>query len=421
LQQVVAPGVDASEVLWRVLLGAVRAHWKFADVEALVKAGAPGLEHLRTRADKHSPRRRPRDRFEAEQRMRRQWRLAVEYIENEEPGGRHRSSDGDYLVRLSVLLEGLEAALARADACPGRWSQDGGATDRLVFKALCHLHLQAVNGVVEADQRRLAMTCGIGRETARRALERLAADGWIVQQKLATGPKAAQWSVVMPGVDQLSTSSEFDGAQADSRPTDTAPALRAELLDRLETQIGLQVHDVFTRNGLGHDAGAIWAEIAEGTPEADLQSRTAYPQHRIDKHLRQFDEFDLWPWDAQGTAQTDSGARDLAAELLGVRGYLAERELRYRAERELWGWWLEYVEWLKTPGKVKRKLMSQQWRRRQSPAQLALAIPVETRMHKYGPYPRTGGRADHATARATIAAAESATATVASSTAVLAA
>jgi hypothetical protein len=416
VRQVVAGDVDASAVQWTVLLGAARAHWTYADVEGLVQAAVPGLEHLRTVPAKTtgSTKRLPRSAREADELLRNDWARAIAYIEATETSAHPLDAAGDYTSRLAELVDGLEAALARADACPGRWSQAGGATDRLVFDQLCVLHLQAVTGTVEADQRRLALACGIGRETARRALERLAEDGWIRQESLGAGPKAASWTVVVPPTsDPVSTGQETDGAQVVTRPADAAPTLRAELLDRLQTHIGLQVHDVFTRQGLGHDAGVIWAQIAEGIELLDLQTRTGYPEHRIDQYVGQLHDFGLWHWnDNRGRATTNSSDRDAAAEMLGVRGGLAERQRRYRLERELWAWWIEHVEWLKTPGKTKRKIMSERWRRRHSPAQLAIAMPGLTRTQRYGPYPRRAGRADHDAAKATIAAAERASATI---------
>ena len=52
---------------------------------------------------------------------------------------------------------------------------------------------------VEADIRRLALTCGLDRETARRCLIALAADGWIVRTRaadagIATEVSPAQWA-----------------------------------------------------------------------------------------------------------------------------------------------------------------------------------------------------------------------------------
>ncbi|MFG1913047.1 hypothetical protein [Kribbella sp. NPDC048928] len=425
LQQVVEGPVDGNGVLWSILLGAARAHWTLADVRTLLTTRAPGLEHLRTTVLKTpgSTTRIPRTDGETEAVLTRQWARAVAHIEAAGTGS--NNDDGEFVERAAALASGIEAAQHRADAAPGRWSQSGGATDRLVFDQLCILHLQAVAPAVEADQRRLAMLCGLGRETVRRALERLSHDGWINQTATATGPKAAAWAVAIPcvaeapssdsvdGRDSVSTDNQIPQAQADPRPPHLALTLRTELLARLQSHIALQAHDVFTPQGLGHDAGAIWAQLAEGTDLAELTAKTGYAEPRVTRQVHELHELGMWHWDPNlGTAATEPDRRDEVAGLLGVRGVLAERERSYHFERELWSWWLEHVDWLKTPGKDKRRILSQRWRRRQDPAQLVIAVPGLTRTHKYGPYPRRAGRGAHTLARQVIAAAETAAATV---------
>lgn len=432
LQQTVEAGDDASTVLWSILLGAVRSHWTLADIEAL--SSSPGLEHLRTESAKTGARRIPRSRAVQAEVLRYQWSRAVAYIEATGPTS--TQTNGDFIERAVEIAAGIEAAQQRADAAPGRWSQAGGATDRLVFDALCVLHLQSVAPAVEADQRRLAMICGLGRETVRRALERLAGDAWIAQTAPAAGPKAAAWAVGMPhtkvqpdsGSDTLSTDPQLPRAQADTRPAPGALTLRTDLLDRLQTRIALQAHDVFSSEGLGHDAGAIWAQLDQGTDLFDLAAATGYSQPQINQYVHDLHEAGLWHWDPdQGTATTDSNDRDTAALLLGVAGKLADRQHRYRIERELWAWWLEHLDWLKTSGKQKRRILTQAWKERQQrwlerqgAAQLTIAVPGLTRTQRLGPYPRRDGRADHVTARAMIAAAEAAAATVASTAALAA-
>jgi hypothetical protein len=410
---------DASAVLWSVFLGAARAHWTFNDVAALVQTNAPGLEHLRTKPQSHAPGsvRVPRSASDAAAVLRTQWARAVAYVEATEASAPADDDGPDFIDRVAELVDRIEAAQVRANACPGRWSQAGGATDRLVFDQLCVLQLQAVTDSVEADQRRLALACGIGRETARRALDRLTTDAWILQEALAAGPQAARWAITQVPAEALSTGDEMSGAQADLRPADATLTLRAELLDRLQTTIGLQAHDVFTPAGLGHDAGAVWAQLTSGTQLLELQVHTGYPENRLDRYVDSLHELGLWHWDEDlGQVTTDSTARDTAARSLGIHSTLAERERRYWTERELWSWWQEHVDWLRTPGKAKRKLVNPRWRGRQSPAQLAIAIPGLTRTQRYGPYPRRGGRADHSSARTVVATAGVATAVVPAST-----
>ena len=75
-----AAQVDASATLFRVLLGAAAARWRYADVAALVDA-QPGLEHVRTARDGSGRTRRPSHGAQSPARiLRRQWDKAVRQI-----------------------------------------------------------------------------------------------------------------------------------------------------------------------------------------------------------------------------------------------------------------------------------------------------------------------------------------------------
>lgn len=180
---------DASAVLWRVLTGAAAAHWHYSDV-ARVLDTAPGLEHARTRnEDGRRIARRPDERARV---LRRQWDRAVAYIAS---GRRIVGRDETFDARADAIAAHVLAVQSRADAAPGRWNRGGGPADRRVLDALSILALQALSADLEADTRRLALMAGIGRETARTALLRLAEDDWIIRTNEAEGRSAAHWKI----------------------------------------------------------------------------------------------------------------------------------------------------------------------------------------------------------------------------------
>lgn len=161
-------GADASAHLWRVLIGAASARWHHADVAALVD-DAEGLEHVRTRT---SPRGRiPRPRREQAAILARQWDKAVRYVAT---SSRQIGDDPTFDRRADRIAAHVRDVQEHADAAAGRWTRGGGPADRRVLDVLCVLALHALRGTVEADTRRLALLAGVGRETARTALLRLA-------------------------------------------------------------------------------------------------------------------------------------------------------------------------------------------------------------------------------------------------------
>jgi len=263
-----ASTVDASAVLRRVLVGAAAARWRCADVAALV-AHSPGLEHLRSQGQGPGAARRLRSPGEGRAVLARQWDRAVRWV-----AAHPRASnceDPTFEPRAAALAAQVDATQARADAAAGRWAGPGGPADRRVLDALCLLSLQAVSAVVEADIRRLGLICGIGRETARTALLRLARDGWITRHAPAEGPRAASW-ILNEG---LSTVIDKPGrSQADPRPPGAGPAERNRWLTLLRLRLGAAAHDVFTpAGGLGHVTGQLYATL---TSQPASTSQLAY-------------------------------------------------------------------------------------------------------------------------------------------------
>ncbi|WP_414173005.1 hypothetical protein [Clavibacter tessellarius] len=240
LQEDAAAG-DASAVLRRILVGAAAARWRHADVAERVET-APGLEHVRTAVVRgQRVRRRP---VEAAAVLRRQWDRAVQFVA---ATPRQIGADPTFDARAATIAADVDALQQRADTSAGRWAHGGGPADRRVLDALCVLALQAVRASVEADTRRLALLAGIGRETARTALHRLAADGWIRRERGADGPHGAHWTITpAPALHKEMTTGR---SQADPRPAGAGAALRSLLLDTLTHRISAAAHDLFTPGG----------------------------------------------------------------------------------------------------------------------------------------------------------------------------
>lgn len=376
-------GADASAVLWRVLLGAVAAHWHYADIARLVPT-APGLEHVRTRQE-HG-RRVPRSSAETRRVLRYQWDKAVAHVAR---GRRIVGADDTFDGRAEDIAHQVRDVQERADASPGRWHTGGGPADRRVLDALCILALQAVRASVEADTRRLALMVGVGRETARTALLRLADDGWIVRTRPADGPHAAHWTI--DPRDVLHREPGNARSQAAHRPPSTGTAARNALLLELTDRMHAAAHDLFTPRGLGFHAGNVYARCASTPlPLATLTRLTDIDAARTVATLTQLTEAGVVQLDRGGWRRSTLDVRDAAAAARGIAGQLAARAERYAIERELWAWWLAELDWMNTAPAERSK--------RPAPGQLTLVPDLPPT--GYPIHPRTpDGRADYRTAR----------------------
>ena len=372
LQDDAAAG-DASAALWRVLVGAAAARWRYADVLAL--RDEPGLEHVRT--VRAGSRRTPRPTTGEQSPVRvlaRQWDKAVRYVAaNPRGAGDDPTFDG----RAGAIASLVDALQQRADASPGRWSSGGGPADRRVLDALTILALQAVSASVEADIRRLALLCGIGRETARTALLRLAADGWIANTAAHEGTRAAHWTIDPQNA--LHRDTEMGRSQADPRPEGAGAAHRTHLLSELNDRQQARTHDTFTTGaGLGLHTGNVFARILI-SPTLD-DTRTLRTLHR----------HGLTRWTHNGWTAAPFGARDGVARSIGAAGTLHARERRYALEREVWAWWQGELAWMASPGR-------QRPGRRPSPDAITL---YDDGTNRHGKHPRSSdGRADFRAAR----------------------
>ncbi|QCU79618.1 hypothetical protein E7744_14980 (plasmid) [Citricoccus sp. SGAir0253] len=380
---------DASAVLWRVLIGAAFARWKHADIAALVET-SPGLEHLRTYRHStgtttHRARRTPQD---AAATLARQWAKAVTHVAT---SPRQIGEDPTFDARADAIAAHVRDLQGRADAAAGRWTHGRGPADRRILDVLCLLALQALTPELEADTRRLALLAGLGRETARTALLRLAADGWITQTKAAEGPHGAHWSI-HPHRD-IHSQDLIGRSQADPRPAGAGVAERLTLLATLTERTRACAHDVFTLGpGLGHLAGNLYARTTtEFLSLGDLTAAIGGTLAHTARILDRLTSAGLLIHSPTGWRRHTTDHRHSAAKRLEVDGRLAERAARYRVERELWAWWQAEQAWMTAPRRTAAS-------RRAGPGQLTLTPELGT--NAYGAHPRRAdGKADYRQAR----------------------
>jgi len=384
--------VDASPVLRRVLVGAVAARWRCADIAVLV-ARSPGLEHVRSQGQGPGVARRVRSPGEGRAVLARQWDRAVRWVATHPRAS--NLEDPTFEPRAAALAALVEATQTRADAAAGRWAGPGGPADRRVLDALCVLSLQAVSAVVEADIRRLGLVCGIGRETARTALLRLARDGWVTRHAPADGPRAASW--ILNGA--LSTAIDVPGrSQADPRPPGAGTAERNRWLTLLRTRLGAAAHDVFTpAGGLGHATGQLYATLTSlPASSSQLAHQLGYSPADTGIRLGLLRAVRLARRTSKGWSVVRADRRDAAAARLGVAGRLADRARRYALEREAFAWWTDELTWMHAAHRTAAS-------RRPGLGQLVVLDPADT-VPARPAHPRRGdGRADFAAARRVLA------------------
>ena len=380
--------VDASTVLRRVLVGAAAARWRCADVASLV-AHSPGLEHVRSQGQGPGVPRRVRSPGESRAVLARQWDRAVRWV-----AAHPRASnleDPTFEPRAAALADVVEQVQTRADAAAGRWAGPGGPADRRVLDALCVLSLHAMSTVVEADIRRLGLLCGIGRETARTALLRLARDGWVTRHSPADGPRAASWILN----EALSTAAHVPSRpQADPRPPGAGSAERTRWLTLLRTKLVAVAHDIFTpAGGLGHATGQLYAALStQPASTTQLAYQLGHSPEDTGIRLGLLRAARLARRTPKGWSVVRVDRRDAAALRLGVAGRLADRARRYALEREAFAWWTDELTWMHAP---RRSAAS----RRPGLGQLVVLDPVDT-PPAWPAHPRRGdGRADFAAAR----------------------
>jgi hypothetical protein len=331
------PTGDLSAVLWRVLCGAAAARWRYADLAAL--ADAPGFEHVRSlRAGAMRvprPRRGPASPAAV---LRRQWTRAVHAVAALAPG--QQGADATFETRAEIVTEMVRAVQRRADATPGRWGRSrAGLAQRRVLDALCLFHLQGVRAdEVEADIRRLGLTCGLDRETARRSLLALAADGWIARTRQAAGRRGARWTIDPAGA--VHTRVSVTLSQADPRPAGTGPALRTALLGELTDRLHASAHDAFAhQGGLGLAAGSLYGRLREPLDLLQCAQLQGWSIEQTTSLLQQLNAVGLIEGTGRCWQRTGPEHLDAASAEFGTDGVGQRRADRYALERALWAWW----------------------------------------------------------------------------------
>lgn len=353
----VPAGGDASAVLWAILCGAARARWHHAALATMLDdpAYTPGLEHART--ERAGAGRQPRSPGEPARLLARQWDRAVRWVaaHPNQPG-----TDPTFSPRAFAVTSIVERVQSRADAACGRWSHGGGPADRRVLDAVCLWATQAIQPGVQADIRRLATTCGIGRETARTALIRLADDGWITRLRPAAGPAAATWTID-PDAAIHRALGEARSQAVPPRPSEAPPdpsfgaGLRQTWITTLTTRLGDATHDLFTPAGLGLEAGNIWAATTHQTQTGDeLARHTGTHPASLPHTLDRLCDAGVLEHVHGGVRRPQHDNRQQAAEQRGSAGVLAARAARLERERVAWAWWSAELAWMRQPGRHKR-------------------------------------------------------------------
>jgi DNA-binding IscR family transcriptional regulator len=327
------------------LLSAAVAGWDFTDVVRAART-APGMEHYRTKNTGRGTR-RPRSPEDTRNRLERQWSRAQAYAALYRP--LPRETEPRDLSELQILVDDLDIVLRRISATPGRWRAEAGQSQLSILRALAYLTLQTGKSIVAASIRDLALMTGLGRTTAATALQALSQAGLIQRDAPADGGNAAEWRLTR----SVSTTPNTVRSQPFNNPRPARDLFdrRALLMASLEQALVEGRHDLFTRGGLGHLAGRLYAEIA-GHRQITLSYvakllgvgvvHATTVMSRLRKHR-------LLVKDGVGWTRSRRDLRDAAARVEGVWGALEDRARRYAAERETWAWWQAEVITMSTP------------------------------------------------------------------------
>ena len=380
------PVGDASAVLWRILCAAVTARWQYADILDLLDR--PGLEHARTLNTAGRRQARPGSGPSSPgEILGRQWDRAVTAVSRTPPTPPVvDEGDPTFDARAGAVADLVDAVQRRADLASGRWCSRRGLAQRRVLDVLCLFHLHAVRSEVEADVRRIALTGGLDRETARRALLALADDGWIRRTRPAIGTRAAVWTID-PHV-SIHTPTTRALSQGNPRPPTTGAALRAAATNHLTDRLQAAAHDVFApTGGLGLEAGSAYSRLTEPHTTIALAQSMGWDGATTEHHLHRLAAVGLVTRLRDGWTRTGEQHRDEAASQLGTSGRNQQRAELYQLERALWAWWLAEHAWMCSP-------------RRLPPTANTLAKPRTDPPTTIRPHPRNRRRlADYAAAR----------------------
>jgi len=349
-------GSDPSWTGFACLLSAANAGWTLTDVQHAVKT-APGMEHYRTKNTGRGGRRR-RSAGEARARLERQWDKAVQYAALQRPLPPQKTPED--LTELDAIVTDVAELLDRFRVNPGRWgATEATSNQQTILRALAYLTLQTGKRVVAAAIRDLGPMAGLGRTTAATALTALAEAGYVQRVTASDEGNAAEWRLVStfsttPGTVRSQPLDNPRPPAADQHVVARSVAeifnARALLVSELEGQLTDQRHDLFTRRGLGHLAGKLYA-LLKHYPSVTVETaarllgvtarHTATIMGRLRRHK-------LLVGHREGWARSKQDLRDQAAKVLGVAGTLVARAERYRVEREVWAWWQAEVTTMTT-------------------------------------------------------------------------
>lgn len=347
----ISADTDTSVRLWQIVLSAVKHHWHYNQLTTFIEkhASLPGLAHAVSIRHGHTRIPRPASGSNS---MRavigRMWNKAYTTITSQDKAA-YQNTDSEFIARhnqVTALVDGLYA-----------WNNTrethgtGQASNRRVLNVLCLYALQANQESIQADTRRIALACGLSRQTVATSLHRLEKHGIIQLVKPSSGRVAHEWRLLKTketcGVDS-SVMSNLDTSKY--APTvNTLSTLRDSLIQTLTQWLNVTSHDACTHTGVGIPAGNKLADTSLTTP-------------------------------------VDTDILDRIALKTGATGTVAHRKHVYEIERLLWAWWHQELTHLQTPHTVKHG-------RKPWNTATTMTSLVACR------YPRQDNKPDYATAR----------------------
>ena len=311
----VSPTTDTSARLYQITLAAVRAHWTYSQYTDYIDTHEqlPGLIHAFTRNNHDT--RIPRDNKGANS-MRsmiaRMWRKAYTTITSRST--QFTGSDSEFLHRSHTTIHTIENIVA--------WNMTrhltgtGQATDQRVLNTLSLFALQAHRLTIQADSRRIALTCGISRQAASTSLKRLMGQGLISLTRKAEGRLAHTYTIHTM---KNSTNTRLTVSQCENLDTSeyapspaTLSTVRQSLLSMLTSWLQITSHDACTYQGIG---------IKNGNQLATQHLEKPLPASYLDKLAHRYN----------------------------CVGTTAAREATYMLERALWAWWTQELAYLTAP------------------------------------------------------------------------
>lgn len=315
LKAKVTDRTDASARMFSILLSAARANWTFEQVCSLAVKDNPGMTHALYRRDSDGKRakRSAEGTGGVKAVIKRMWIKAVNTVcENSAV----RGNDETFLQRSeeTARIAGQAVAAARSDEF---FSTASGASALRVLFALAKLCLQARRTSVQANVRTVSLMTGLSKQTAAKQLHVLEKRGYASLAKTGEGKIANEWKLNekknVGNTENISVCKKADTSEYAPRRSSADPCL--PLLKILSCWLALASHDAHTRQGFGISAGNIRA------------SRLCRSRRSLKSALSSLD-------------------RD--ASRLGVSGVRRRRAAAYRAERLLYYWFLNELDWMRS-------------------------------------------------------------------------